>query len=89
MRNSDTVVTVPVPDPHAVIADERERSAGELVDIARLHCLWLRGLESRLIEIGLDYEARRLRVARVALSLAADACLTDTAKIDARELDRP
>lgn len=76
------MVSDPLSDPLRVLAEERERSAGELVDVTRLHCLWLRQLEERLREVGLDYESRKIRTARIALSMAADACLTDTARID-------
>lgn len=77
---------LPVPDPERVIADAREEMVGHLLDAVRLHCVWLRQLEQRLREAGLEHEALRTREGRVVLTSRADACLTTTERIDVGDL---
>lgn len=66
----------------------REEQVHELLMGVRLHCLWLRKLEARLVEAGLDDEAATTRSGRQVLTAKADACLEVTERIDVEELDR-
>jgi hypothetical protein len=84
---SDEARGTPVHDPDRVIADAREEIFGDLMDAVRLHCVWLRQLESRLQELGgLDHEVMRCRDGRAALMRRADACLTTTDRIEVGDL---
>ncbi|MBK8241667.1 MAG: hypothetical protein IPN32_38480 [Deltaproteobacteria bacterium] len=74
--------------PDEMLQAARTDQVHELLMAVRLHCVWLRKLEARLVEAGLDAEATTTRDGRRVLTSHADACLEVTERIDVEELDR-
>lgn len=74
-------------DPDAALEAARKEQVQDLLVAVRMHCIWLRQLEARLVEAGLDQEAQTTRNGRHVITARADACLEVTERIDVEELD--